>query len=128
MLLEGVLGVEAVEEDRGRRHGHAWEAEGSLPGLLDEPARSSAGLFLCLGRHWVGTVEDRGEVVLVEVRRWDGHAGDGGGWMRRGGRRGSGIGRRRGRRGGRRRRLTQLRHDDVKTLLCVVPNDEEAGG
>lgn len=68
MFLKGVLGIEPMEEYSGGGDGYAGEAEAALSaGLFDEAAGPSAGLAFCLGRHWIGLVEDGGEVVFVEA-------------------------------------------------------------
>jgi len=72
MFLKGMLGIEPMEEYCGGGHGYAGEAEGALSGLFYEAACSSAGLTFGFGCHWIGLMEDRGEVIFVEAGRGDG--------------------------------------------------------
>lgn len=73
MFLKGVFGVESMEEYSGGGDGYAGEAEAALSaGLFDEAAGSSASLAFCFGCHWIGLVEDRGEVIFVKAGCGDG--------------------------------------------------------
>jgi len=77
VLLKGLFGIEPMEEYSGGGDGYAGEAEAALSaGLFDEATGAAAGLPFCFGCHWVGLVEDGGEVIFVEAGCGDWDQGD----------------------------------------------------
>ena len=73
MFLKGMLGIEPMEEYSCGGDGYTGETEAALStGFFDETAGSSAGLTFCLRCHWIGLVQDGGEVIFIEAGGGDG--------------------------------------------------------